>query len=274
MPRNSTDTWNMASIWNDRVTPRIVGASFAALCVLQLLAAPAFSAEYRLGPQDKVRLKVVEWRAGKAKYDGGDDSRGEYTVNPDGRVSFPMIGEITAEGRTSDQLARAVTAELYKRTSLMGAQEAAVEIVQYRPFYVLGDVDRPGEFAFRPGLSVLQAVGVAGGLHRPSEAGRREQITAGGTWRLRVWNCGGPTSVAPGWMPNLPNRRRSHSRPSLPTRTSEPAGRGGNDLDNPARRAAITAHGLVGTAVPVCGGDCVAGEQTGDTGEAGCPGPA
>ena len=167
-----------------------IGASLAALCLLQLLAAPAFSAEYLLGPQDKLRLKVVEWRAGKAEYYEWTPLGAEYTVNPAGRVSLPMIGEIAAEGRTSDQLARAITAELYKRTGFMGAQEAAVEIVQYRPFYVLGDVDRPGEFSFRPGLSVLQAVGVAGGLHRPSEAGMREQINAAGNVeaaRLELW---------------------------------------------------------------------------------------
>jgi protein involved in polysaccharide export with SLBB domain len=168
------------SIWNRRVMPGCLGAVLAALGVLQLFPAPALSAEYVLGPQDKIRLKVVEWRAGKAEYYEWVPFGGEYTVNPAGRVSFPMIGEITAEGRTSDQLARAVTAELYKRTGLMGAQEAAVEIVQYRPFYVLGDVDRPGEFAFRPGLSVLQAVSVAGGLQRLSETGKRDQITAGG----------------------------------------------------------------------------------------------
>jgi exopolysaccharide production protein ExoF len=168
------------SIWNHGVTPRCLSAALAALGVLQLFAAPALSDEYVLGPQDKLRLKVVEWRAGKAEYYEWTPFGAEYTVNPAGRVSLPMIGEIVAEGRTSDQLARAITAELYKRTGLMGAQDAAVEIVQYRPFYVLGDVDRPGEFTFRPGLSVLQAVGVAGGLHRPSEAGMREQINAAG----------------------------------------------------------------------------------------------
>ena len=190
MPRNSIESWITASIWSHRVTPLCVRASLAALGVLQLLAAPAFSAEYLLGPQDKLRLKVVEWRAGKAEYYEWTPFGAEYIVNPAGRVSLPMIGEITAEGRTSDQLARAITAELYKRTGFMGAQEAAVEIVQYRPFYVLGDVERPGEFNFRPGLSVLQAVGVAGGLHRPSEAGMREQINAAGNVeaaRLELW---------------------------------------------------------------------------------------
>jgi exopolysaccharide production protein ExoF len=190
MPRNSTETWITASIWSHRAAAPRIGASLAALCVLQLLAAPAFSAEYLLGPQDKLRLKVVEWRAGKAEYYEWTPFGAEYTVNPAGRVSLPMIGEIAAEGRTSDQLARAITAELYKRTGFMGAQEAAVEIVQYRPFYVLGDVERAGEFSFRPGLSVLQAVGVAGGLHRPSEAGMREQINAAGNVeaaRLELW---------------------------------------------------------------------------------------
>jgi protein involved in polysaccharide export with SLBB domain len=164
-----------------RVTLRRVGTVLAAFGFFQLFAAPALSGEYLLGPQDKLRLKVVEWRAGKAEYYEWTPFGAEYTVNPAGRVSLPMIGEISAEGRTSDQLARAITAELYKRTGLMAAQEAAVEIVQYRPFYVLGDVERAGEFTFRPGLTVLQAVGVAGGLHRPSEAGLRERINAAGS---------------------------------------------------------------------------------------------
>jgi protein involved in polysaccharide export with SLBB domain len=165
-----------------RAMPRHCGVLLVAIVAIQLFVAPALSAEYLLGPQDKLRVKVVEWRAGKAEYYEWIPFGAEYTVNPEGRVSLPMIGEITAEGRTSRQLALAITAELYKRTGLMDAQEAAVEIVQYRPFYVLGDVDRPGEFSFRPGLTVLQAVGVAGGLHRPSEAGTRERINAAGSF--------------------------------------------------------------------------------------------
>ena len=72
----------------------------------------------------------------------------------------------------------------------MGAQEAAVEIVQYRPFNALGDVDRPGEFSFRPGLSVLQAVGVAGLLASAKRSWMREQINAAGNVqaaRLELW---------------------------------------------------------------------------------------
>jgi exopolysaccharide production protein ExoF len=164
------------------VTPRRRVRLLATLGIFVSLLEPAVGAEYALGPQDKVRLKVVEWRAGKAEYYEWTPLGAEYTINAAGRVSLPLIGEIHAEGRTSDQLARAITGELYKRTGSMGIQEAAVEIVQYRPFYVLGDVDRPGEFAFRPGLSVLQAVGVAGGLHRPSEAGMRERINATGNF--------------------------------------------------------------------------------------------
>ncbi len=118
MPHNSMETWIAASIWSHRVAPPRIGASLAALCLLQLLAVPAFSAEYLLGPQDKLRLKVVEWRAGKAEYYEWTPFGAEYTVNPAGRVSLPMIGEIAAEGRTSDQLAHAITAELYKRTGL------------------------------------------------------------------------------------------------------------------------------------------------------------
>jgi exopolysaccharide production protein ExoF len=104
-----------------RVMPRRCGALLVAIVAIQLFVVPALSAEYLLGPQDKLRVKVVEWRAGKAEYYEWIPFGAEYTVNPEGRVSLPMIGEITAEGRTSSQLARAITAELYKRTGLMDA---------------------------------------------------------------------------------------------------------------------------------------------------------
>jgi polysaccharide biosynthesis/export protein ExoF len=142
--------------------------------------------EYRLGAQDKLRVKVVEWRAGKTEYFNWDVFTGEYAVSASGIVSLPLIGSLPAEGMTTDEFAATVAETLQKRAGLANRPEAAVEIIQYRPIYVVGNVERPGEYAYRPGLTVQQAVGLSSGFYRQTESGfvrlERDRITAVGTY--------------------------------------------------------------------------------------------
>jgi polysaccharide biosynthesis/export protein ExoF len=115
---------------------------------------------YRLGTGDKLRIKVLEW----------PDLSGEYTVSPAATVSMPIVGELRAEGTTPSELAGAISDRLREAVKLTNAPSTTVEIVAFRPFFVLGDVQRPGEYAYRPGLTVLQAISIAGGYYRPAEA--------------------------------------------------------------------------------------------------------
>jgi protein involved in polysaccharide export with SLBB domain len=142
--------------------------------------------EYRLGSQDKLRIKVIEWRAGQGEYQEWSSLSADYVVSAAGRIALPLLGEIAAEHRTTEEVARAISIELQKRPGLIGLPEATVEIIQYRPLYIVGDVDRPGEYPFRPGLNVLQAVGIAGGFYRPTEGGllriERDKIVASGNY--------------------------------------------------------------------------------------------
>jgi polysaccharide biosynthesis/export protein ExoF len=117
-------------------------------------------AQHRLAPSETVRVRVRDW----------PDISGEYMVNPDGRLSMPVIGDIEAAGLGTAELAHSISAAI-RRSSGSGDQPVtAVEMVRFRPFFVQGDVQRPGEHAFRPGLTVLQAVSVAGGYYRPTSA--------------------------------------------------------------------------------------------------------
>jgi polysaccharide biosynthesis/export protein ExoF len=156
----------------------LISAAFA------MVAYPAVSEPYRLGPQDKLRIKVIEWRAGKGEYHEWTALNSEYTVNPAGRISLPLLGEVRAEGQTADEVAIAISGALQERAGLVSRLDTAVEVVQFRPVYIVGEVERPGEYAYRPDLTVLQLVGLAGGLHRVTEAAllrlERDRIAAAG----------------------------------------------------------------------------------------------
>jgi polysaccharide biosynthesis/export protein ExoF len=133
------------------------------ICLVVAIAASlgvrSASAEYLLGPADAVRVKVGDW----------PDLSGEYAVNAEGRIALPMIGEIEAKGLNTGALASAIAARLKSETSRSGALVAAVEVIRYRPVYIMGDVQRPGELVFRPGLTVLQALSMAGGYYRATD---------------------------------------------------------------------------------------------------------
>ena len=118
-------------------------------------------AGYKLGPADRLNLKVQEWPT----------LTGDYIVNPDGEISLPMIGDIRAAGREPGELAREISDRLQQRNPGAERPVAGVEIVTFRPFFIVGDVERPGEYPYRPGLTVLEAIGVAGGYYRPPETG-------------------------------------------------------------------------------------------------------
>jgi protein involved in polysaccharide export with SLBB domain len=148
----------------------------------------ATAEDYRLGPQDKLRIKVVEWRAGSAEYFDWAVFANEYAVSASGTVSLPLIGSLPATGRTTEEFAASVAETLQRRAGLTRLPEASVEIVQYRPIYVVGHVQQSGEYPYRPGLTVLQVVGLAGGILRQTgmESARleKDRITAQGVHEI------------------------------------------------------------------------------------------
>ncbi len=111
------------------------------------------SSEYRLGPGDAVRIITF----------GEEQLTGEFRVDASGNISLPLIGDVHAEGLTPRQLEGAVAAAL-DRSKLYKNPSVSVEVVSYRPFFVLGEVSRPGQYPYQPGMSVLTAVAVAGGF--------------------------------------------------------------------------------------------------------------
>ncbi len=110
-------------------------------------------AAYRLGVSDQVRLLTF-----------GEESLSEiFRVNDAGNIALPLLGPTRAQGLTTDELTRAITAELGRR-GLVRDASVSVEVVEYRPVFVLGEVNRPGQYPFQPGMTVLSVAAVAGGF--------------------------------------------------------------------------------------------------------------
>jgi protein involved in polysaccharide export with SLBB domain len=174
-PRRSAGTANAATLFKN---PRrwLFGLALG-LCT-SLLQSSAIAAgqtetgnEYLLGPQDRIRLKVLEWRASRDEVFEWSALNAEYSIGAGGQLSLPIIGEVVAGGKTPKELATAIGVGLKEHVGFIEAKHIGVEVVQYRPFYVYGIIERPGEYSFRPGLTVLQAVTIAGGASRLGEAG-------------------------------------------------------------------------------------------------------
>lgn len=128
---------------------------------------------HRLAPEDEIRLRVVEWRPAADDILEWKAINGLYVVQADGLVSIPLLGLIPARGRAPSELAKALAEGLTRRMKLALAPDVAVEVSRYAPVYVAGDVVRPGAFPFQPGLTVIKATALAGGLPRLPDAGPR-----------------------------------------------------------------------------------------------------
>lgn len=139
----------------------------ALLAVLLSLAAGgvARAEEYRLGPQDRLRIYVSEWPA----------LSGEVVVGPTGSITMPIVGRIPAANLSTLELADAISQRLQEKARLGQTPDTAVDIAVYRPFYILGNVQQPGEFPYRPGMRVLNALSIAGGIYR-AERGMQWEI--------------------------------------------------------------------------------------------------
>lgn len=107
---------------------------------------------YLLGPGDKLRITVF----------GEETLTGEYGVTGAGDVSFPLVGNIKVAGRTIEALQAELTTKL--GAGYLEDPRVSAEIINYRPFYILGEVARPGQYDFAVGLTVEQAVAAAGGF--------------------------------------------------------------------------------------------------------------
>jgi polysaccharide export outer membrane protein len=112
---------------------------------------PQEALTYRLGPGDKLHIITFD----------EPQLTGDFFVGSDGMVSLPMVGDVPARGRTESELRAAIEAKL--KDGYILNPTLSLQVLTYRPFYILGEVNKPGEYPYTAGLTVTSAVATAGG---------------------------------------------------------------------------------------------------------------
>lgn len=107
---------------------------------------------YQLGPGDKVRMTVFN----------EETLSGEFSVGSEGTLSLPLIGDVTAKGKTPQQLTSEVQSKL--ADGYLREPRVSIEVAVYRPFFILGEVKAPGQYPYASGMTVMNAIATAQGF--------------------------------------------------------------------------------------------------------------
>jgi polysaccharide export outer membrane protein len=94
---------------------------------------------------------------------GEDSLTGESRVSDSGTIALPLVGSVHASGLSPDALATRVS-EALLHASLLRSPSVSAEVVTYRPIFILGEVSKPGQYPYQPGMTVVTAAAVAGGF--------------------------------------------------------------------------------------------------------------
>lgn len=153
---------------------------------------PSSDDDYRLGAEDKVKVTVY----------GEADLSGEFVIDSSGVLAAPYIGQIQVKGMTLREFESAYAAKL-RDAEIMRDPRVTAEVVSFRPIYVLGEVKKPGQYAYVSGMTVQKAVALAEGYtYRASES--TVEITRGG--RKVKLDVTPQTKVFPGDEIRIPER--------------------------------------------------------------------
>ena len=128
------------------------GAPVSAMDEPSAASGPSLDPSFKLGPGDRIRITTY----------GERDLSGEFVVGSDGRLSFPLIGDIQADGQTVRDLQAVIAAKLNGR--YVKSPRVSAEVLSYRPYYILGEVNKPGKYVFTTNLTVYNAVATAEGF--------------------------------------------------------------------------------------------------------------
>ncbi len=148
-------------IWHTR-RGLLLGAGAAAVSACTTVGEvgpPAAIPEYRLGAGDELRIIVF----------GEAELTGAYVVGTQGAIAYPLVGEVEAAGSTPLEFADRLRTAL---SQFLRQPNVSVEVANYRPFFILGEVTRPGSYPYSPSLTVLNAVATAGGFTYRANRGR------------------------------------------------------------------------------------------------------
>ena len=150
-------------------------------------------AETALRPGDRIRVTVF----------GEDRLSGDYEIDGAGMVSLPLTGSAKAAGLTQREFENALAQRL--RQAYLKEPQVTVDRLAMRPFYILGEVEKPGEYAYRGGLDIWRAMALAGGqTYRASSS--TVAIQRAGETEFHDYKMASDVSVGPGDVVRVPQR--------------------------------------------------------------------
>jgi polysaccharide export outer membrane protein len=120
---------------------------------------------------------------------------GEFVVNSNGAIAVPLIGDVVATNRTATELSLEITARLSQ--GYLRDPRVSIDVVNFRPFYILGEVNKPGEYPYSNGLTVLNAVATAQGFTYRADK-RRVYIKSAGKEAEEALPLSSGVEVKPG----------------------------------------------------------------------------
>ena len=141
---------------------------------------------YRLGPGDEIRVITF----------GEDQLTGTFKVSDGGEIALPLLGPVPASGRTVGELQQGIVTGM-KAKEVFRNPSVSIEVATYRPFFILGEVSRPGQYPYQPGMTTLSAVAVAGGFTYRAVTDRVTIVRHAGETATEG-RAGRETSIAPG----------------------------------------------------------------------------
>ena len=149
-------------IWANKAMRRTAVVVQMLILAAALSPASASSSDetYILGSGDKLRITVF----------GEADLSGQYEIDGAGGVAFPLIGEVPAAGATARTLEGRIVSKL--KNGFLKNPTVSIEVLTYRPFFILGEVRRPGSYPYKNSLTVLNAVAMAGGYTYRAKSNR------------------------------------------------------------------------------------------------------
>lgn len=150
------------------------------------------SQAYTIAPGDRLRVTVF----------GDAGMTGEYSVDEGGAVAIPLAGNVKVAGRSAAQAGTAIAGAL-KSAQALRDPRVTVEVMTLRPFYILGEVTRPGEYPYRPGLSLFAAVATAGGYTYRADKGQ-VYIRKANERTERLYDLNSDIAIMPGDVIRIP----------------------------------------------------------------------
>ncbi|MBY5868048.1 polysaccharide biosynthesis/export family protein [Rhizobium leguminosarum] len=172
-----------------KLSYRVLNVFFPATLVIGTLVflagavPPALADDTAFAPQTKIRLTIVQWMQSKGQYERWDALGGEYTVSDEGAVFLPFLGSVSVGNRDNTSLTNEIAKRLQEKIGLVQPPAVTIEILEYPPIYVVGDVTTPGQYKFRSGLTVLQSLAMSGGPFRATSLQQSQTIKLAGELR-------------------------------------------------------------------------------------------